>query len=49
MKENTLLDPAMVTDKDCEFFMFERAKGWVDEADGSIVGFSIVDPKEKNI
>lgn len=49
VKENTLSDPNLVTDKDCEEFLFERGKGWVYEADGQIVGFSIVDMKENNI
>lgn len=49
VKENILSDPALVTDKDCEWFMFERGKGWVGEADGRIVGFSIVDLQENNV
>lgn len=49
VKENTLSDPSLVTDKDCELFMFERGKGWVGETDGQLVGFSIVDLKENNI
>lgn len=49
VKENTLSDPGLVTDRDCELFMFERGKGWVGEAEGQIAGFSIVDLKEKNI
>lgn len=47
--ENTLSHPALVTDKDCEEFMFERGKGWVCEIDNQIVGFSITDLKENNI
>ena len=49
VKENMLSNPNLVTDKDCEEFMFERGKGWVCEIDGKIVGFSIVDLKENNI
>lgn len=49
VKENTLSDPGLVTDKDCEEFMFERGKGWVAETKGKIVGFSIVDIKENNV
>lgn len=49
VKENTLSDPNLVTDKDCEEFLFERGKGWAYEIDDQIVGFSIVDLKEKNI
>ena len=49
VKENTLSDPSLVTDKDCEEFIRERGKGWVCEMDGNIVGFSIVDLKDHNI
>lgn len=49
VKENTLSDPGLVTDRDCELFMFERGKGWVGEAEGQMAGFSVVDLKEKNI
>jgi len=47
--ENTLSDPNLVTDKDCEEFLFSRGKGWVCESGSQIVGFSIVDLKENNI
>jgi hypothetical protein len=49
VKENTLSDPGLVTDKDCEEFLFERGKGWVGETENQIVGFSIIDLKENNI
>jgi len=49
VKENILSDPALVTDKDCEEFITQRGKGWVCEADGQLVGFSIVDLKDRNI
>ncbi|WP_344827467.1 GNAT family N-acetyltransferase [Chryseobacterium ginsenosidimutans] len=49
VKENTLSDPNLVTDKDCKEFLSERGKGWVCEIDGQIVGFSIVDLKENNV
>ncbi|RMZ59962.1 GNAT family N-acetyltransferase [Chryseobacterium nematophagum] len=49
VKENTLSDPGLVTDKDCEEFLCIRGKGWVCEIEKSIVGFSIVDMKENNI
>jgi len=47
--ENTLSDPALVTDKDCEIFMMHRGKGWVSETDGQIVGFAIADLQDNNI
>jgi GNAT superfamily N-acetyltransferase len=49
VKENTLSNPALVTDKDCETFITERGKGWVCEINNQIVGFSIVDLKDNNI
>lgn len=49
VKENTLSNPDLVTDKDCEEFIAERGKGWVCEIDGKITGFSIVDLKDNNI
>ena len=49
VKENILSNPNLVTDKDCEEFLFERGKGWVCEIDSQIIGFSIVDLKENNI
>ena len=49
VKENTLSDPALVTDADCEQYMFGRGKGWVCLSEEVVVGFSIVDIKDKNI
>jgi len=49
VKENVLSDPSMVTDKDCEEFLNLRGKGWVCEIDTDIIGFSIIDLKEKNV
>ena len=49
VKENTLSNPDLVTDKDCEEFLFERGKGWVCEINDQIVGFAIADLKEHNI
>lgn len=49
VKENTLSDPGLVTDKDCEDFIITRGKGWVCEINNEVVGFSIVDLKDNNI
>jgi GNAT superfamily N-acetyltransferase len=49
VKENTLSNPNLVTDKDCEEFILLRGKGWVGEIDQQIVGFAIADLKENNI
>jgi GNAT superfamily N-acetyltransferase len=49
VKENTLSDPALVTDADCEEFMTLRGKGWVCEIEKQIVGFAIADLQDDNI
>ena len=49
VKENTLSNPDLVSDSDCEEFLFERGKGWVCEIENQIVGFAIADLKEDNI
>ena len=49
VKENTLSDPNLVTDEDCEEFISVRGKGWVCEIDERIVGFAIADLKDNNI
>ncbi len=49
VKENTLSDPNLVQDKDCEEFLTIRGKGWVCEIDNKIVGFAIADLKGNNI
>ena len=49
VKENVLSDASLVTDKDCEEYLTIRGKGWLCELDGIVIGFSIVDLKEKNI
>ncbi|KUJ55407.1 GNAT family N-acetyltransferase [Chryseobacterium aquaticum] len=49
VKENTLSDPNLVTDEDCNDFITKRGKGWICEIDSKIVGFSIVDLHENNI
>lgn len=47
--ENTLSNPDLVTDDDCETFITLRGKGWVCEIDHQIVGFAIADLVENNI
>ncbi|MEO5943490.1 MAG: GNAT family N-acetyltransferase [Ferruginibacter sp.] len=47
--ENTLSNPDLVSDQDCEEFMTVRGKGWVCEINDQIVGFAIADLKENNI
>ena len=49
VKENRLSDPALVSDADCVEFLTVRGKGWVADAQGTIVGFSIVDMQDHNI
>ncbi|HNP47376.1 MAG TPA: GNAT family N-acetyltransferase [Bacteroidia bacterium] len=49
VRENTLSDPKLVTDLDCEEFISKRGKGWVCEIDNRVVGFAIADLQENNI
>ncbi len=49
VKENMLSNPALVTNEDCKEFITVRGKGWVCEVAGMVVGFSIVDMRERNI
>ncbi|MES2829825.1 MAG: GNAT family N-acetyltransferase [Bacteroidota bacterium] len=49
VKENTLSNPDLVPDKDVAYYITEKGKGWVCEIDGTVVGFSIVDLKEKSV
>ncbi len=49
VKENMLSNPSVVTDDDCKTYLIEKGKGWVCEIKNNIVGFAIVDLKDKNI
>lgn len=49
VKENTLSNPDLVPDKDVAFFISEKGRGWVCQIDGRLVGFSIVDLKERSV
>jgi len=49
VKENTLSNPTLVTDNDCENYLVDRGKGWVCEIDSRIVGFAIVDLSDHNV
>jgi GNAT superfamily N-acetyltransferase len=49
VKENTLSNPALVSDEAVREYITQRGKGWVCEIDNVITGFSIVDLKENNI
>jgi len=49
VKENTLSDPSLVTDKDCEEFIKIRGRGWVCKVNNQIIGFSIVDLRDYNV
>ncbi|HEU4470511.1 MAG TPA: GNAT family N-acetyltransferase [Flavisolibacter sp.] len=49
VKENTLSDPALVTDQDCAEYLTVRGKGWVCEAEGTILGFAIADLSDHNV
>jgi GNAT superfamily N-acetyltransferase len=49
VKENILSNPALVTETDCENYLFNSGKGWVCLAQDRVVGFSIVDLVDKNV
>ena len=49
VKENTLSNPALVTDADVQDYIVRRGKGWVCVIDNVVVGFSIIDLVEHNI
>lgn len=49
VKENTLSDPRLVPDEDCEDYITRRGKGWVCEINNTIVGFAIVDLVDHNV
>ena len=47
--ENTLSDPALVSNEDVADYIIRRGKGWVCEVDNRIVGFAIADLEDHNI
>ena len=49
VNENTLSNPAIVSDEDCREYIIYRGKGWVCVINDSIVGFAIADLDENNI
>ena len=49
VKENTLSDPALISDEDVLKFMTIHGKGWVSTKDEQITGFAIVDLTNNNI
>ncbi len=49
VKENKLSDPTRVTDDDVALYIADRGKGWVCQVKGIVVGFSIIDLKDKSV
>ncbi len=49
VKENTLSNPGLITNKVVKDFILTRGKGWVCVIRGQVVGFSIADLKDKNV
>lgn len=49
VKENRLSNPDRVTDDDVALYIADRGKGWVCEVNGFVVGFSIIDLKDKSV
>jgi GNAT superfamily N-acetyltransferase len=49
VRENRLSNPSLVTNEDCETFLTQRGKGWVNVVDDTVVGFAIADLQGNNI
>jgi len=49
VKENSLSNPALITEQDYVDHLSARGKGWVCEIDGNVVGFAIGDLEKKNV
>jgi GNAT superfamily N-acetyltransferase len=49
VKENILSNPSLVKASDYSRFLTEDGKGWLCTHDDTILGFAIIDLKEKNI
>jgi GNAT superfamily N-acetyltransferase len=49
VRENTLSNPALVTDANVEDYITGRGKGWVCEIENVVVGFAIADLIDHNI
>jgi len=49
VKENVLVNTALVTDEICGHYLTERGKGWACELGGGIAGFAIADVQEDSI
>lgn len=49
VKENVLPDPTLIPFSEYEDYLTRRGKGWVCDADGTIVGFAVADLQQHNI
>jgi GNAT superfamily N-acetyltransferase len=49
VKENTLSNPDLVTDRDVAFYISEKGRGWICEVDTQVVGFSIIDLEGRSV
>ncbi|HET6226761.1 MAG TPA: GNAT family N-acetyltransferase [Bacteroidia bacterium] len=49
VKENVLSNPNLITTDDYQNYLTQLGKGWVCEIDNQLVGFAIVDIKNKNV
>lgn len=47
--ENALSDPSLIKPEDYREFLTVKGKGWVMEAEGTLLGFAIVDLLENNV
>lgn len=49
VRENPLNNPLLVTEADYADMLQRRGAGWVAEADGQLVGFTILDAQDRNV
>ena len=49
VKENDLIDPALIKDADYDEYLLVNGKGWVCEVENNVVGFAIADLQKNNI
>jgi hypothetical protein len=49
VSENRLNDPRLIIEDDYADYLLNRGRGWVCEANGKILGFTIVDLLDKNV
>jgi hypothetical protein len=49
VKENSLSNPALISDNDVGTYITQRGRGWISEINNTIVGFAIADLVDNNV